>query len=156
MTDRFLKCVSVILKNEGGAKVVNDPHDPGGLTKYGISKRSWPNIDIENLTEEEAKQIYYAEYWLPIKVEALVDENAALQIFDMAVNAGVTRAVRMAQHCAKAYEDGIMGMGTIQAINNSECFVERYKTSRIKYYASLKNADRYLKGWTRRVVETKL
>ena len=46
---------------EGG--YVNDPKDPGGETKYGISKRSHPNVDIKNLTISDAMVIYEREYW---------------------------------------------------------------------------------------------
>jgi len=41
MDERFLKAVEMVLAHEGG--YVNDPNDPGGETKYGISKRSYPS-----------------------------------------------------------------------------------------------------------------
>ena len=59
--------VKKVLKHEGG--YVNDPSDPGGETKYGISKRAFPDLDIKNLTEEQAILIYYDEYWLDAKVD---------------------------------------------------------------------------------------
>ena len=34
-----------ILQTEGG--YVNDPADPGGETKYGISKKAYPTVDIK-------------------------------------------------------------------------------------------------------------
>jgi len=154
MTELFEKCISVILKNEGG--YVNDPDDPGGETNFGISKRPFPEVDIKNLTEQQAKNIYYDKYWLPLKLEGLIDENAALQIFDMGVNAGISRAVKIAQYVSKARKDGKMGVATILAINNSACFVERYKTARINFYSSLSGANKYLKGWTLRVINTNL
>ena len=156
----FDKIIPVILKNEGG--FTQDPNDPGNYangelkgTNYGISAASYPTLDIKNLTREEAIEIYRKDYWNPL-LEFLTDPDAALQIFDMCVNAGTYRAIRMAQYTSKAFEDGILGQGTIKAINASECFVERYKTARIKYYASLQNADRYLKGWTNRVINSKI
>ena len=46
----------LLMLNEGG--YVNNPNDPGGETKYGVSKKAYPDIDIENLTLEQAKKIY--------------------------------------------------------------------------------------------------
>ena len=57
--DIFNKCIKIILRNEGG--YVNHPSDPGGETNMGIAKRFYPNLDIENLTEEEAIKIYYED-----------------------------------------------------------------------------------------------
>ena len=49
----FDQVIDRVLAHEGG--YVNDPDDPGGETKYGISKKAYPKIDIKNLTKEEAK-----------------------------------------------------------------------------------------------------
>jgi lysozyme family protein len=154
MTDLFNKCIDVILRNEGG--YVNDPDDSGGETNYGISKRAFPDSDIKNLTQDEAKQIYYDNYWLPLYLEALNDINAALQIFDMAVNAGVTRAVKIAQKVTNVLVDGKMGVITLGAINTCECFTVKYKNARIDYYYNIavgKNT-KYLFGWIKRVNNT--
>jgi len=60
MSDNFERCIAFVLRHEGG--YVNDPRDPGGETKYGISKRAYPGLDIKNLTEEQAKEIYRQDY----------------------------------------------------------------------------------------------
>ena len=54
LTD-FNDIIEVVLHHEGG--YVNDPKDPGGETNFGIAKRSHPDVDIKNLTEEGAKEI---------------------------------------------------------------------------------------------------
>ena len=46
---------------EGG--YANDPNDPGGETNYGISKRSYPDLDIKNLSLSNAISIYKRDYW---------------------------------------------------------------------------------------------
>ena len=51
----FEEAVKSVLKHEGG--YVNDPKDPGGETNFGISKRAFPDLDIKNLTEEDAIEI---------------------------------------------------------------------------------------------------
>ena len=58
----FDKAMNFVGLMEGG--YVNDPIDKGGETKYGISKRSYPNLDIKNLTKEQAREIYYKDFWL--------------------------------------------------------------------------------------------
>jgi lysozyme family protein len=148
----FDKCIQVILRNEGG--YINDPNDPGGETNYGISKRSYPDLDIPNLTKEQAIEIYWEHYWIP-KLDYLEDINAAVQVFDMCVNAGKYRAVRMAQKVSFAFEDGIFGDATVRAVNNCIAFVGHYKNERIRFYQSLDN-DRYIKGWINRVNNTKI
>lgn len=70
---KFERAFSCVLQNEG--VYVNDPSDSGGETKYGISKRSYPNLDIKNLTLEEAKKIYFCDYWLKGKFEQIIYEN---------------------------------------------------------------------------------
>lgn len=59
----FDQAVAFVLaeKIEGG--YVNDPRDPGGETKFGISKRSYPREDIKALTRDRAITIYKRDYW---------------------------------------------------------------------------------------------
>ena len=57
----FNFAISHIFMFEGG--YVNDPLDKGGETKYGISKRQYPHLDIKNLTKEDAGKIYYRDYF---------------------------------------------------------------------------------------------
>jgi hypothetical protein len=68
-------------------KVTHDPNDPGGTTKYGISRRAHPTVDIENLTLEQATSIYQKEYWDLVARE--VDDKLDMASFDTAVNCGV-------------------------------------------------------------------
>jgi len=76
-------------RKDGG--YTNDPRDPGGETKYGISKRAHPNEDIKNLTPERALEIYQKEYWEPIAGDNLPIPYCVVA-FDSAVNCGVSRA----------------------------------------------------------------
>lgn len=72
---------------------MNDPDDPGGLTKWGISQRAYPALDIRNLTQQEAEAIYYRDYWRPCGAQAL-EWPLSLIHFDAAVNSGLSRAKR--------------------------------------------------------------
>jgi lysozyme family protein len=105
---------------EGG--YCNNPHDPGRETKYGISKRQYPDLDIKNLTLEQAKEIYYRDYWLPIHLDRIVNEAVADEIFDTGVNMGSREAVEIAQQALNFLghgtysEDGVMGPMTLSGI----------------------------------------
>jgi lysozyme family protein len=57
----FERALAFTLRWEGGLS--QDPDDPGGTTKYGISARAHPEVDVRNLTLEDAKEIYRKEYW---------------------------------------------------------------------------------------------
>ena len=156
----FQQVIGVILANEGG--YVNHPDDPGGETKYGITKRQFPNIDIKNLTEEKAKEIYYSHYWLPLKksLDQLKDPELVLHVFDMGINAGPTTAMLLLQAAFDVEMDGQVGPQTVTAIRSFPNPVETYKTARDLYYKILVIRDRknkvFLKGWTNRVKKTKL
>lgn len=84
----FARCMPFIFESEGG--YVNDPKDPGGETNYGISKKAWPNVDIKNLTKEQAALIYYKHYWLSVADNLEWPLN--LCVFDCAVNQGTKKA----------------------------------------------------------------
>lgn len=155
----FNKAVDIVLAHEGG--YVNHPADPGGETKYGITKRSYPNEDIKNLTLTRAKEIYFADFWKPFKYEQIESDAVATKIFDTAVNAGPKRAFRFAQQAVNTLGknigvDGIFGNGTLAAINsvNPEAFLKAFRTIQADYYKSIVAADPsksvFLRGWLAR------
>jgi len=123
MDERFLRAVEVVLKHEGG--YVHDPRDPGGETKYGISKRSYPSLDIASLTREDAIAIYYRDFYSKYGYGRLNDEAVATKVFDMAVNMGPATAHRLLQEALVflGYDiavDGIIGPQTIVAANRAD------------------------------------
>ncbi len=152
----FDYCIKIVLKNEGG--YVHDPDDPGGETKYGITKRQYPDLDIKALTVKEAADIYHKDYWFKMNMYLIIDKDSALQIFDMGVNAGPYRAIRISQQICRVDEDGIMGPVTAGAINNYDGFVMDYKHARRVHYefiaARRPSLRKFLKGWINRVNHT--
>jgi hypothetical protein len=91
MDGNFDRCWAFTQRWEGGATITQDPDDPGGTTKWGISGHAHPSLDIRSLTEEEAKEIARREYWEPVKCPA-VSWPMDLARFDAAFNCGISAA----------------------------------------------------------------
>src|SRR5207237_2697270 len=111
----FGKAIGTVLEHEGGYTF--DPNDPGGETKWGISRKAYPSLDIKNLTLEQAKAIYKRDYWIYGRIQ---DQDVATKIFDMAVNLGPPAAHRLLQTALLALGetvavDGVFGLRTLEA-----------------------------------------
>ena len=157
MLTKFDDIIEIVLEHEGG--YVNDPDDPGGETNFGIAKRSHPDVDIANLTKEDAKIIYYQDYWMKNRVPQMPDDLKHIY-FDMCVNQGRGRAVKILQRAANAKGanlkgDGGLGPKTVGALDGVE--LDRVRAYRIKYYADLvtrkPDLEKFYFGWFRRGLE---
>jgi len=157
--ERFRHAVGVVLRHEGG--YVHDPADPGGETKYGISKRSYPELDIANLTREQAIEIYRRDWWERYGYDRLQDDAVATKLLDMAVNMGPATAHRLLQEALVflGYDiavDGIIGPQTIVAANRADprrlLQVLRWLAAHHYYRIAAKRPQSraFLIGWLRR------
>ena len=137
----FEKAFAFSIKWEGGDKITDDPDDPGGLTRFGISKRAHPDVDIRNLTEQQAKAIYLASYYEKAGCDQL-PEPLDMVHFDAAVNAGVSRAEGWLHEALNA---------------NPDHPAVPYMQAREAYYAKLAHQkptmQKYLVGWIRRCTD---
>ena len=79
MNEHARKAISATLAHEGG--YVNDPADPGGETKFGISKRAYPDVDIKSLTRQEAEMIYRRVYWEKAGCDKMDNSDLAIVVF---------------------------------------------------------------------------
>ena len=158
MLINFDEIIEITLEHEGG--YVNDPTDLGGETKFGIAKRFYPDVDIKNLTEDEAKDIYRADYWDKNRVEELPEQLRHI-FFDMCVNQGRGTAVRILQRAcvAKGADiaiDGGFGPGTQNAIETYKPSVDRVRCYRLKHYYDIVNnkpeQEKFLFGWFKRAL----
>ena len=133
MKDSFDRAVTFVLLMEGG--YVNDPDDPGGETNHGISKRSYPNLDIRSLTIDDAKTIYKRDYWDKCSCDNL-NYGMDVCVFDTAVNMGVNTAI---------------------ALMNNNPLYQDYLLARIERYIliSQKNATlkKFFRGWVIRCIK---
>jgi lysozyme family protein len=129
----FDRAFTIVVGIEGG--LVNDPKDPGGVTKYGISKRQYPDVDIANLTVEQAKAIYLRDYWNTHDLDSL-EYGKALLVFDTAVNGG-NHQRWYSMYGGYAMED----------------FAQAFQAEHMLYLASLPGWINYGRGWSRRALK---
>lgn len=144
----FGKAFELLIGHEGG--YVNDPRDPGGETKYGISKRSYPKLDIKNLTLDQAKVIYKADFWGPLPK---VDDRVRFHLFDLAVNSSVRRAVQILQTVVDVKPDGIWGPKSQAAYDRlaPTAVAIALTAERLRFMTNLNNWSAHGRGWARRI-----
>ncbi len=158
MYTEFDEIIEVVLEHEGG--YVNDPDDPGGETKYGISKKAYPDEDIKELTVERAKELYKRDYWDRYRTGDLPDRLRHIYV-DMCINMGGGRAIKILQEACNSKNsnkidiDGGIGPMTIKAAASVEEF--RLRAFRVLYYAELimkkPNLEKFWVGWFKRSCE---
>ena len=147
----FDRCFAVIVGSEGG--YVNDPNDPGGETKFGISKRAYASVNIAGLTTDDARTIYLRDYWNKIRGDDLPIELALL-VFDAAVNSGVSRAARWLQTAVRVPADGMIGPRTIAAVLSKHpgwVLAAEYNALRLMFATALPLWKLDGHGWGRRL-----
>lgn len=139
-----------LLGHEGG--YVDNPRDPGGETKYGISRRAYPGEDIAGMTLERAKAIYRRDCWGPAGCDAVPDA-LRFDLFDAAVNSGVPAAIRLLQRAVGEVQDGVLGPLTIQAASSMPAprIVARFNGARLAMLADLPTWPAFSRGWARRI-----
>lgn len=141
-----------IFGNEGG--YVSRPlgEDPGGETKWGITKRYYPDLDIKNLTLKQAGEIYERDYIQPFLKDG-IPPSCVYQLTDFAVNSGVHQAIVSLQRCLGLEADGRIGPKTIAKIKETSesDLVMQLTAERLDFLTSLKNWQANSKGWARRV-----
>lgn len=166
--------LAFVLQAEGGYS--NDPRDPGGETKFGISKRAFPELDVASLTREQAVAIYRERYWRPLMLDELPGA-LALAVMDAGVNRGVVYAARLLQttlnrglarvggrpeSLSALAVDGKVGPKTLavaRALAHADPegreLAARFNLARVGGYVELAGREKFrpfLLGWLRRVV----
>lgn len=137
---------------------VDDPYDNGGETKFGVARNANPDLDITNLTWEEAKEVYHRRYWLNGSCDKLPARVAVLH-FDGCVNHGVGRANKFLQRALEVGDDGVIGPRTIRAAHEADeiDICTAICDQREQFYRRIVNNNpsqgRFLNGWLRRINE---
>jgi lysozyme family protein len=164
MINNFEKCLEMLLVHEGG--FVNHPDDPGGMTNLGVTKKVWEEWvghdvsekEMRNLTPTMVASLYKRKYWDACRADELVS-GLDYCVFDVAVNSGVGRAIKLLQQTVGATPDG--GYGSItaalvkEAEKDPEKIISLFSSRRLEFLESLKAFPTFGKGWSRRVAEVK-
>lgn len=181
MDNKFTNAFNFLIEHEGG--FINDPVDDGGATNFGISLRFYKLLnkdatkdDIENLTLDDARKIYYEYWWVKYNYNSIDSYDLVEKIFDFSVNMGPSQAHKLLQSAVNCFfaedrlaEDGIIGTETIAACNEitnpNLSMHEQHVKNLINYYtllackfyleiASLEEDNyRFLKGWLHRATD---
>ena len=159
----FQKCFDRIFDNEGGYQ--NNANDRGNWTggeigkgecrgtKFGISAMSYPDLNIRNLTLEQARKIYYDTWWRRLNLHQFDSPAICYQIFDAAINHGMQRTVKLMQLSLKIKCDGIIGKETISTLANIDVndFLFLFLSNRLFFMSTLSNWNTFGRGWARRI-----
>lgn len=159
-SEKFEKAFDNLIREEGG--YVNDPVDRGGETKYGISKKSYPQLNIKELTLDMAKNIYKKDFYDKMMLEHIKDDDVATEILEECVNMGRRTATYFLQIAvttlgANISMDGYIGRKTIDAVNDFHAhdILMMIKSLSVAHYLNLTHdyppMQKYLKGWIKRV-----
>lgn len=159
----FEQAVEGVLEHEGG--YVCHPHDPGGETNFGISKRQYPDLDIKSLTRAQAVEIYRRDYWQDT-FDKIPLQKIANKLFDGVVNCGPVTAVKILQRALGDIGfgvdlDGRFGPQTLQAVklaclSRTKPLLDAWRARLARHYVDLALQDQtqlvFLDGWLRRAV----
>jgi lysozyme family protein len=158
MADLFDACLAFTLAQEGG--FVDDPYDPGGATKMGITLatlRHWDHdpalgpADVQALTRQTAASVYRALYWNALRGDSL-PPGVDLSAFDFGVNAGTRRSAELLQRAlgfSGDQVDGAVGPETLRAAarTGAAAVIEALAERQAAYYRGLAEFDRFGRGW---------
>lgn len=150
--------------NEGGYK--RDPQDRGDWTsgvigkgelkgtKYGISAMSYPDLDIKNLTLEQAKEIYFKDWWQKLKL-ASYPKAMPFQLFDAAINHGWHNAAEILQRAIGVKDDGVIGkvtMAKLAMLDNNDVLM-LFLAERLEFMTNIRTWGTKGRGWARRIAQ---
>lgn len=139
------------------------PKDPGGFTKFGVAQNYNRDVDVPNLTLDDAVKLYRSKYWPEAaKVPEGAKDLRALY-FEGYMNQG-GNATKALQRAVETDDDGAFGKNTKHALDKAlaergEAWVIReYLFQRQRHYQHLANADpdqygEFLKGWENRIYD---
>ncbi len=156
----FKEAVAFVLSKEGIYSI--HTQDKGGVTKYGITTTSNPEIDIETLSESQAIEIYKQQYWDKTLIPMIEDKNLRIKFFDASVNVGYVQATKLLQRAlnctgVESIVDGVFGKKTLANVNkckNSFGLQYAFIAFLVNFYDDLVQRDPrqavFLTGWMNR------
>lgn len=161
----FERAFEQVIGLEGGYSW--DPSDYGGETNWGVSKRSYPEVDIKNLTERGAKSLYLRDFWNRMRLSDVEDAQIAAEIFEQGVNLGTSGAIKNLQKAINLVGnelvsiDGVIGPQTLKAVNKiaktnrREALLKTLDGFQFEHYLNIVEDDpdqkKFFVGWLRRI-----
>jgi lysozyme family protein len=163
MKVNFAPSLSAVLVHEGG--FVNNPRDPGGATNKGVTQAAYDDYrasqglrqqTVRNIATDEVSAIYEGRYWDAIRGDDL-PSGVDYCCFDLAVNSGVSRAVRFLQAAVSVAQDGAIGPVTVAAASALPAaeLIDAICDARQAFLERLPTFNTFGRGWTQRVVEVR-
>lgn len=163
----YQNLITEIIRREGGDKYTNRPNDRGGPTKFGVTLATlseWRGVkctaqDVQNLTEREAREIYFHRYISQPKFDKIEHHVIREFVIDIGVNSGTGTAARTLQRAAGVKDDGVLGPITLSAVNKFDPkeLLLRLVAERIVFLGRLitraPNQAENAHGWMNRVAE---
>lgn len=162
-----------VLQHEGN--YINDPADLGGETYKGVARNAHPNwqgwsiidqhkakphfihaLEQDTYLQNLVEQFYFESFWKPLKAEEIQNQTNANALFDFAINAGITTAVKVVQKIVGTVSDGVLGPITLKKINTMDFghFQAALTVARIDFYMYIirrrPTSKRFLLGWISR------
>lgn len=152
----FDEAFNILMLHEGGYS--NHAADPGGATRYGVTeavaRSEGYTGPMRDYPLSEARKVYRKRYWDAMRLDDLPAE-IRFDLFDAAVNSGITQSVKWAQRILALKDDGIIGPATMQALStcNRQKFLAKYNGQRLLFMTSLPTWPSFGRGWAKRIAE---
>lgn len=167
----FANAVAALLTSEAG--LVDDQADHGGQTNFGISAMRFPEVDIAQLTQARAIDLYRAQFWNPL-YDLLPDQPVANKVLEITVHmahdaarpfyAGRMKGIELVQRACRALGDraividGLFGPQTLQALKleRPEALLAAIRVEQGRHYLALADKNesqrKFFRGWVRRAL----
>jgi len=171
MLNNWKQAFEQMLKSEGG--FTDDERDNGnklpdgrkGSTMLGVTQYNWEahvghqvtHDDMRKLTPADVEPLYKKKYWDTVQGDKLPSGIDYL-CFDMGVNAGPARSIKLLQTAVGVPADGALGPITLAAVWAADpiVLIEKFSQEKEAFYRSLDQFPVYGQGWLNRVADVKL
>jgi lysozyme family protein len=171
MIDNWKLAFEQMLKSEGG--FTDDERDNGnklpdgrkGSTMLGVTQYNWEqhvghqvtHDDMRKLTPADVEPLYKKKYWDVVRADEL-PSGIDYMVFDMGVNAGPGRSIKLLQTAVGVTPDGGFGPMTMAAVQAADPIelIEKFSQAKETFYRSLDSFAVYGTGWLNRVADVKL
>ena len=171
MQSNWKQAFEQMLASEGG--FTDDERDPGnklpdgrkGSTMLGVTQFNWEqhighqvtHEQMKKLTPADVEPLYKKKYWDAVRADELPSGIDYL-VFDMGVNAGPGRSIKLLQSAVGVPADGGLGPITMKAVLAADPveLINRFSAEKEAFYLSLNTFETYGKCWLNRISAVKV